>query len=72
MCYIVFLEHLFENMNTKGERTMNENEMELLRMIREHENPEQALLIAVGVILDYLGRPGSSEEPSAACPPGPA
>ena len=51
---------------------MNENEMELLRMIREHENPEQALLIAVGVILDYLGRPGSSEDPSAACPPGPA
>ena len=51
---------------------MNENEMELLRMIREHENPEQALLIAVGVILDYLGRPGSSEEPSAVYPPGPA
>jgi hypothetical protein len=51
---------------------MNENEMELLRLIREHENPEQAVAVAVGIILDYLGRLGSSEEPSAACHPGSA
>lgn len=45
---------------------MNENEMELLRIIRENDSPENALLIAVDVILKYLRRPGSSEEQVAA------
>lgn len=45
---------------------MNENEMELLRMIRENDSPENALLIAVDTILKYLGRPGSSAEQVAA------
>ena len=33
---------------------MNDNEMELLRMIREHDEPEKALEIAVEVITSFL------------------
>ena len=33
---------------------MTENETTLLNMIRENNNPEQALLIAVGIITDHL------------------
>ena len=48
---------------------MSENDMELIRMIREHDAPEKALMIAVEVITSFLAQHGSSEEPSAACPP---
>lgn len=45
---------------------MTENEMKLLEMIRKNDNPEQALLTAVGVIIDYLSHPVSSQlKPSA-------
>ena len=40
---------------------MTENEATLLNMIRENDNPEQALLIAVGIIADYLKRCELSE-----------
>ena len=43
--------------------------MELIRMIRENDNPEQALLTATMVILDYLRQHESSEEPVAVCLP---
>ncbi len=33
---------------------MNDNEIELLRMIRDRDNPEQALKMAVEVILGFL------------------
>lgn len=52
---------------------MSKNEMELLGMIREHDEPEKALKIAVEVITSFLKLHGSSEEPAAAClqePPG--
>ncbi len=45
---------------------MTENEMKLLEMIRKNDNPEQALLVAVKVIADFLNRPVSSQsKPSA-------
>ena len=50
---------------------MNENEMELLRMIREHDDSEQAFMIALDIIISFLGQHESSEEPAAACPPAP-
>jgi hypothetical protein len=53
------------DMFTKGEWNVTENEMELLRMIREHDDPERALVIAVEVITSFLGLRGSSEEPAA-------
>lgn len=47
---------------------MSYEELELLRMVREHPAPEKALLVAVEVIRNYLAQPGSSAEPAAAYP----
>ena len=44
-----------------------QNEEELLKIIRENDNPEQAALVAIEVILEYLTQPGSFEERAAAC-----
>ena len=41
------------------------NEMELINMIRENDNPEQALMAAALVILGYLKQHGSFEEQAA-------
>ena len=38
-------------------------------MVRENDNPEQALLTATLVILDYLKQHESSEEPTSVCLP---
>lgn len=40
---------------------MSTNEMELIRMIREHDDPEKALVIAVEVITGFLRQLQSSE-----------
>ena len=40
---------------------MNENEMELLRLIRENDDPGQAMLVATQTILEYLTQHGSFE-----------
>lgn len=42
---------------------MTNNELELINLIRENENPEQALKIAVNVIATFLGRYVSYQEP---------
>ena len=39
--------------------------MELIRIIRENDNPEQAIMVAATIILGYLKQHGSSEEPVA-------
>ena len=44
---------------------MTENERELLTLIRESENPEQALLTAVLIIGRALEQYGSCPAPSA-------
>ena len=44
---------------------MTNNEQELLTLIRENENPEQALLTAVLIIGSVLEQCGSYQEPSA-------
>ena len=41
---------------------MNENEMELIKLIRENDNPERALMAAATIILGYLEQHGSFEE----------
>ena len=43
---------------------MSKNEIELIDMIRENDNPGQALNAAVVIILGYLKQHESSEEPS--------
>ena len=44
---------------------MNENGMELIKMIRENDNPDVALMAAATIILGYLKQHESSEERSA-------
>ena len=46
---------------------MSENSVELIKMIRENGNPEQALMAAATIILGFLKQHGSSEEQAAAC-----
>lgn len=43
---------------------MSKNEIELINMIRENDNPGQALMAAATIILGYLKQHGSSEEPA--------
>ena len=44
---------------------MSKNELELVNMIRENDNPEMALMAAATIILGYLKQHGSSEEQAA-------
>ena len=45
---------------------LNKNEEELIRIIRENDNPGQALMTAALIILGYLKQHESSEEQAAA------
>ena len=44
---------------------MTDNEMELIKIIRENDNPEIALVTAVETILLYLRQRGSYQEQAA-------
>lgn len=46
---------------------MTNNEKELLKIIEQHSNPEQAMEIAIKTIIDFLEQHGSSQEPFVAC-----
>ena len=46
---------------------MTENEIKLIELIRENDNPEQAIITAVSIITSFLEQPQSSEEPFVAC-----
>ena len=50
---------------------MTENEKKLLDMIRNYDDPQQALIIAVGIISKHLKRLGSSEGQAPAVPSEP-
>ena len=45
---------------------MSENETMLINLIREHKNPEQALTVALEIIINYLKQPESFEQPFVA------
>lgn len=51
---------------------MTRNELELLNMIRSHDNPEIALETALEIIISYLEQHESFEEPSVAYLPEPS
>jgi hypothetical protein len=53
----------------KGMSAMTNNEIELLKLIRENDNPDLALQTAVLIILGYLKQPESSEGQAAVCLP---
>ena len=46
---------------------MTENEKELIKIIRENDNPEQSLLTATVIILGFLKQHESSEGQAAVC-----
>ena len=46
----------------KGELQMTKNEIELLNIIRENDNPTRALMTATLIILGYLKQHESFEE----------
>lgn len=46
---------------------MTNNEIELMNMIRENDNPEQAAMTAIDIILKYLRQPESFEALAAVC-----
>ena len=45
---------------------MTDNEIELIKIIRENDNPERALVTAVETILSYLRQRESSQLQAAA------
>ena len=45
---------------------MTNNEIELINIIRENDNPEQALLTAIETIILFLEQHESSQVPSVA------
>ena len=47
---------------------MTENEKELIKIIRENDNPEQALMTAAVIILDFLKQHESSVGQVPVCP----
>ena len=51
----LLLEHLFEiPLVTKGDFLMTNNEIEIINIIRENDNLEQGLLIAIKVFSAFL------------------
>ena len=50
----------------KGYSLMTNNEKELLNIIHQHSQPEQAIEIAIKTILGFLEQHGSYQEPSVA------
>ena len=51
----------------KGDTVMSNNETELLKLIRENDNPEQALMTAAAIIIDFLKQHESFEGQAAVC-----
>lgn len=43
---------------------MTEREIRLVNLVNEHDNPEQAIMVAIQVICDYLKQSQSFVEPS--------
>lgn len=58
----LFLEQMFAVQRNceRGEELMTKNEQELMDMIRNSEDPQQALMTAVDIICCYLAQLGSS------------
>lgn len=44
---------------------MTENERELINLIRENDNPQQALAIAMELMIDFLEKYGAPQDTSS-------
>ena len=68
--YKLKMERMFANFKVReGDFFMSNRELELIKLIREHDDPEGALVTAANIILDFLAQHESSEEPFAVCLP---
>lgn len=45
---------VYDTESRKGNGTMSENELELIKIIRESEDPEKAMITAIKIIRDYI------------------
>ena len=62
------LEHMFAMPIMKGEiKIMTENKTELIRLILENDNLEQAIMTASAIILDFLKQHESYEVQASVC-----
>lgn len=59
---ILFYTICYGIVTRKGSSVLSENEMELISVIRENDNPEQALMVVATIILGHLKQRGSYEE----------
>lgn len=64
---ILITEQVFGINETERGIQMTSNEMELLKMIRENDNPAQALMTAIIIVQGYLKQHESSVEQAPAC-----
>lgn len=46
---------------------MTDNEIKLINLIREHDAPEQAIEIAIRVMIEFLAQDESSQEQHPVC-----
>ena len=61
-------ENIHSNCNyERGIKIMTDNEKELIKLIRENDNPENALITAAVIILDFLKQHESFEEQAPVC-----
>ena len=51
----------------RGIKIMTDNEKELIKLIRENDNPEQALMTVSVIILDFLKQHESFEVQAPVC-----
>jgi hypothetical protein len=45
---------VYDTESRKGNGTMSENELELIKIIRESEDPAKAMITAIEIIRDYI------------------
>ena len=50
----------------KGEMIMTDNEKELIQIIRENDNPKQAIEIAIHLMIDFLAKREVPQDTSSA------
>ena len=67
---IMKIEHLFGLFAREGDYRMSENEKELIRIVRENDNPAQAIMAAALIIIGHLKQHESSEGQVVAGLPG--
>lgn len=70
MCRIIYKGKNIKNIsitNAWEGPEMTNNELELLSLIRENDNPDQALLTAIDIILLTLVQHESSQSQASAC-----